>query len=178
MNSLLTMPEYVTIAEKFLSKRSLPIDDEAISYIVYYMVKADSRWDGRGSKPAFRGQYAWYGLTKWLRKRNKSRPKCISLDNKLHHQAMSSMQDNCFAHTVTPPQTDFVQDIMNRDIIDFIRNADRISDKNKDILFAYYLEGYTLEELGYRYNVTRERIRQILEKTLEKVRTLINVEKD
>ncbi len=36
------------------------------------------------------------------------------------------------------------------------------NDRSSDIFIRYEIEGYTLEELAKRHNITRERIRQIL----------------
>ena len=52
--------------------------------------------------------------------------------------------------------------------------TENLSSREKDILTKYYgLDGgdpMTLEEIGSEYNITKERTRQILEKTLKKLR--------
>ena len=52
--------------------------------------------------------------------------------------------------------------------------TENLSSREKDILTKYYgLDGgdpMTLEEIGGEYNITKERTRQILEKTLKKLR--------
>ena len=52
--------------------------------------------------------------------------------------------------------------------------TENLSNREKDILTKYYgLDGgdpMTLEEIGSEYNITKERTRQILEKTLKKLR--------
>ena len=53
--------------------------------------------------------------------------------------------------------------------------TENLSNREKDILTKYYgLDGgdpMTLEEIGGEYNITKERTRQILEKTLKKLRS-------
>jgi RNA polymerase sigma factor (sigma-70 family) len=48
-------------------------------------------------------------------------------------------------------------------LVDLEKNIEKLDDKQKDILFMK-IEGNTLQEIGVKYNCTRENIRQILEK--------------
>ena len=45
-----------------------------------------------------------------------------------------------------------------------------LTDKEKDIIYLYYHDGYTLSRIGEKYSVTRERIRQIITKGIRKLR--------
>src|SRR5690606_33523472 len=46
----------------------------------------------------------------------------------------------------------------------------RLSEKQKEVIRLRYAEGYTLEEVGKIYSVTRERIRQIEKKAIIRLR--------
>ena len=48
-----------------------------------------------------------------------------------------------------------------------------LTEKQFNILYLYFVEEYTLELIGQKYNVTRERIRQIIEKSLEICRSTL-----
>ena len=58
--------------------------------------------------------------------------------------------------------------------IEIKRSLDTLSDKEKDIVSLFYGIGhnhpYSLEEIGEKYDLTRERVRQIKEKAIRKLR--------
>jgi len=51
-----------------------------------------------------------------------------------------------------------------------IDNIKSLSIKNKKILFSYFLEDKTLEQTGVIFNLSRERIRQIISESLCKIK--------
>lgn len=55
------------------------------------------------------------------------------------------------------------------------RITSQISDREKDIVYRYYginqNERYTLEEIGKEYKLTKERVRQIIDKAMTKMRS-------
>lgn len=61
---------------------------------------------------------------------------------------------------------------LSKSVIEAFKNCD-LNDREKEILrcrFGLYGKIYTLEDLGKRFNITRERIRQIEAKALKKLR--------
>lgn len=46
----------------------------------------------------------------------------------------------------------------------------RLSDRQRDIVWMYYGEAETLESISQKHNLTRERVRQIVVKSLSKMR--------
>lgn len=55
------------------------------------------------------------------------------------------------------------------------RITSQINDREKDIIYRYYginqNERYTLEEIGKEYKLTKERVRQIIDKAMTKMRS-------
>jgi RNA polymerase primary sigma factor len=55
------------------------------------------------------------------------------------------------------------------------RITSQINDREKDIIYRYYGinqdQRYTLEEIGKYYNLTKERVRQIIDKAMTKMRS-------
>lgn len=51
------------------------------------------------------------------------------------------------------------------------RAMEILTDQQRDIVLSYYQQNKTLEDIGRKYNVTRERIRQILMRSARKMRT-------
>jgi RNA polymerase sigma factor (sigma-70 family) len=63
---------------------------------------------------------------------------------------------------------------LSKDIRDIL-NSELISDKQRQYIELYYFEGYTLEKIGKRFNITREAVRQNINKSLEKIKNLADV---
>ena len=58
------------------------------------------------------------------------------------------------------------------------RSLDTLSDREKDVVMLFFgigkQHGLTLEEIGSKFDLTRERVRQIEEKALEKLQKEIS----
>jgi RNA polymerase primary sigma factor len=68
---------------------------------------------------------------------------------------------------------DYNEIVNNKYLIE--RITSQISDREKDIVYRYYginqNERYTLEEIGKEYKLTKERVRQIIDKAMTKMRS-------
>jgi len=53
-------------------------------------------------------------------------------------------------------------------------SSDLLSDRQKDYIKLYYFENQTFEQIGQRYNITREAVRQGLNKAIDLIRGLIS----
>jgi RNA polymerase sigma factor (sigma-70 family) len=58
-------------------------------------------------------------------------------------------------------------------LIAVINSVKTVSEKSKKILFSYFLENKTLEQTGVIFNLSRERIRQIISDSLCKIKKYI-----
>lgn len=70
-------------------------------------------------------------------------------------------------------EIDYNEILNNKYLIE--RITSQISDREKDVIYRYYGinqdEKYTLEDIGKVYGLTRERVRQIVDKAMTKMRT-------
>ena len=53
-------------------------------------------------------------------------------------------------------------------------NSELLSDRQKDYIKLYFYESYTFEKIGKKYGITREAVRQGLNKALDIIRSLVN----
>ena len=60
------------------------------------------------------------------------------------------------------------------DLIDSLLSLDCLSDRQKDYIRLYYFDGYTFEKIGQKYGITREAVRQGLNKALNLIREMVN----
>jgi len=59
-------------------------------------------------------------------------------------------------------------------LVDSILSLECITDRQKDYIRLYYLESQTFDSIGKKYGITREAVRQGLNKAIEKIRSTID----
>ena len=95
----------------------------------------------------------------------------MSLDAPLQHGEDSKLIDVLHDDSQERPD-DGVLDISLQEEID--KTLDTLSEREKEVVKLYFGIGeetaHTLEEIGQRFNLTRERVRQIKEKALRRLK--------
>lgn len=94
----------------------------------------------------------------------------LSLDNSYLDDGGAPLQDILPDDRYDPNQ-DLIDDRLSEDIEDLINS---IPNERERIIIKFYhglnlVRSYTLEEIGSMFGISRERVRQIKEKTLEKI---------
>lgn len=189
---------YLTLAKKAISKFANGVynglaskmlkDEDAISSVANAIMMADWRWDenyenARGTKKtkySYRNQCALWAIQTYTSKSYK-KPKKInkiySLDHELENQDGTSVY-NYMSDTksLTPDEnvinsedTQCVQKLV-QDML----SMDCLSEKQKDYIKLYYFENYTFEKIGKKYGITREAVRQGLNKAILLIRSYAN----
>ncbi len=103
----------------------------------------------------------------------------ISLNGLIGDEEDTELQELIPSEDLTPEEEYDISTI-NKDIMTLLRNAN-LNDKEKEIIILRY--GFSskgpmsLEEVGKKFNVTRERIRQIEAKALNKIRRFCRLNK-
>ena len=98
----------------------------------------------------------------------KIRQKTVSLDKPLE-QKDTDDYDNTLLSTVSDG-ADFATAIADNDFLLNAFRAPSLTEQEKDVILKYYFDDMKLEEIGLLYNTSRQRIFQIREKALGKMR--------
>lgn len=186
-----TLPTYINLAKKTISKfapsfysglrNELLSNEDAVSDIAQAIMTADWKWDknrtgheGKSkTKYSYRNQCAIWAIQTYISNKYKKKNMSFSLDSsyddtdvgsfaaRLEDKSMSDPAEIVSSHEETEYINSMIQDILSSDIL---------SDKQKDQIHSYYFENKTLLQIGQEYGVTREAIRQSIQKGLNKIR--------
>lgn len=188
-----TLDTYILLAKKAISKFGNKIfnglsqkmlkDEDAISSVANAIMMADWRWDEnytnkQGTKKtrySYRNQCALWAIQTYVSKiyqKPKKIKNVYSLDFNGNDMDLSShecIQD----HRTARPDEELIEKEQSESLtalIDNILSIDYLSDRQKDYIKLYYFEDYTFEKIGKKYGITREAVRQGLNKALDLIR--------
>jgi RNA polymerase sigma factor (sigma-70 family) len=191
-----SLDSYLLLAKKAISKFANKIcnglsikmlkDEDAISDVANAIMMADWRWDEnyknqagtKKTKYSYRNQCAIWAIQTHISKSYKT-PKKInkvySLDHQHDIENMPSIHE-CIQDNKTLPPDEILtlkeKETNLKILIDSLLNLDCLSDRQKDYIRLYYFENYTFEKIGQKYGITREAVRQGLNKALNIIREL------
>lgn len=193
-----SLDSYLLLARKAISKFANSIynglsakmlkDEDAICAIANAIMMADWRWDDNYKSPngtkktkySYRNQCALWAIQTYATKNNK-KSKHIKNMYSLDYQ-YSNAPDDMSVHECVEDDSAYAPDtiaILNEDkantedLIDNIFKLDCLTDRQKDYIRLYYLEGYTFEKIGKQYGITREAVRQGLNKGINTIKSLV-----
>lgn len=193
-----SLDTYLLLAKKAISKFANSIynglstkmlkDEDAICSIANAIMMADWRWDdnyqsSNGTKKtrySYRNQCALWAIQTYATKNNK-KSKYIKNMYSLDYNYSDSSEE-ISVHECIEDDTAYAPDtiaILNEDktntqeVINNIFKLDCLTDRQKDYIRLYYLEGYTFEKIGKKYGITREAVRQGLNKGIHIIKSLI-----
>ena len=189
----LSLEEYTTMAKKIISKMSAGFNrtflnsDDIISYVANAIMMADWRWDSeynskegrKKSQYAYRNQCAIWAIKTFVSKKM-YKNNCFSLEdnisesderNNLNFYPDEKQEDPSIIIEINDAYLQIKQDV------DDLLNSGILTDKQKEYVSLYYLEGLTLEKIGHKFGITREAVRQNINKSLEKIRYFISNDK-
>lgn len=183
-----TLDTYTLLAKKVISKFSssfyvglrqeLLNNEEAISEIAEALMIADWKWDANRkghngqskTRYSYRNQCGLWAIKTYISKKYKKKYKQVSIDH-------AADEDKSYVQNIPAQNSDPSElvsqeeetELLKRNIQDILQ-SNLLSDKQKDQIYQYYFEGKTLLEIGKIYGVTREAIRQSIQKGLESIR--------
>lgn len=189
---------YLLLAKKAISKFANSMysglstkmlkDEEAISSVANAIMMADWRWDDnyqntkntKKTKYSYRNQCAIWAIQTYITKnykhQRKTKKKVFSLDFDQKDDDTGSIYDKIQNLSSEQPDIILMQQEEKENLqanLECLISSDILSDRQKDYIKLYYFENQTFEQIGKKYNITREAVRQGLNKALDLIRDLI-----
>jgi RNA polymerase sigma factor (sigma-70 family) len=190
-----SLQTYVLLAKKAISKFANQIynglsskmlkDEDAIASVANAIMMADWRWDEnyqneKGTKKtrySYRNQCALWAIQTHVSKRSKKSKK---YNNVYSLDYISESDDSLSAHNYTEdnkmlsPEQIAINNEENetlKNLINAMLDSGCLTDRQKDYIKLYYFEDYTFDKIGKKYGITREAVRQGLNKALDIIRS-------
>ncbi len=185
---------YLLLAKKVISKfapnfysglqKELLSNEDAISDIASALMTADWKWDknrtgfnGKSkTRYSYRNQCGLWAIKTYIsNKYNKKRKIKLSIDT------VSNDDMKTYANTIPDTSACDPVDIVSakeesknlKMIIQKLLSSDILSDKQRNQIYKYYFEEKTLLQIGKEYGVTREAIRQNIQKGINKIKEYV-----
>lgn len=170
-----------------LSKEMLKNED-AISFVANAIMMGDWRWEKENKEQSktnknlysYRNQCAIWAIKTYITKqyKNKNSKKRLNIDCSLNYSDGEDLQlETIIADKSQKDPLDIICEEEDKraknQLINDLLESEILSNKQKDYIKLYYMEGMTLEKIGHRYNITREAVRQSIKSSISKIRYLI-----
>jgi len=193
------LDEYILLAKKSIAKFSNKFyqglstkmlkDEDAISSVATAIMMADWRWDAdykneQGTKKtrySYRNQCALWAIQTYVSKDHKKNKKFKKKVYSLNHVLGEDDSESAHAFTEDFKTLNPEEALIEKEhkeqlstLIDNLLSLDCLTSRQKDYIRLYYFESYTFEKIGKKYGITREAVRQGLNKAIEMIRSVTN----
>lgn len=165
---LLSLAEYQNIAERVINyfnfkkdKSDMLNNEDAVSFVVEHLIRGTIRWkpDGGRTLRSYLNQCGLWAIQRWrLNKKQANRYNTISLDTEIDDNG-TTMYTFVEDTTLSPHLN-----------IDEIINKPYLNDTQKECLRLRFVEGLTYKSIGEILQKTKQRIEQIVNSALQKLR--------
>lgn len=188
-----TLEVYTSLAKKIISKfaptfyvglrKELLSNDDAISDIASAIMVADWKWDANRkghegqskTRYSYRNQCGIWAIKTYISNKYKKKNQY----SKLSIDSMSKDELNTYASNIPDKSISDPYEIISskeesdnlKQDIQKLLDSNILSDKQRNQIYKYYFENKTLVEIGKEYGVTREAIRQNIQKGLNKIKS-------
>lgn len=188
-----TLEVYTNLAKKIISKfaptfyvglrKELLSNDDAISDIASAIMVADWKWDANRkghegqskTRYSYRNQCGIWAIKTYISNKYKKKNQY----SKLSIDSMSKDELNTYASNIPDRSISDPYEIISskeesdnlKQDIQKLLDSNILSDKQRNQIYKYYFENKTLVEIGKEYGVTREAIRQNIQKGLNKIKS-------
>jgi len=184
---------YIILAKKMVSKfgptfynglqKELLSNEDAISDIASALMTADWKWDKNRTgfngqsktRYSYRNQCGIWAIKTYISNKYKKKNKKLSIDN-ISNEDMKSFASNIKDLSMCNP-AEIVSNQEEKTIlsktIESLLQSPVLSEKQRQQIYKYYFEDKTLIEIGNEYGVTREAVRQNIQKGIKKIKEYI-----
>lgn len=194
-----SLDTYILLAKKSISKfanqfyyglcSKMLKDEDAIAGVANSIMMADWRWDknyqnDKGTKKtrySYRNQCALWAIQTYVskdHKKNKKFKKVYSLDHVLDFDENSTSIHNLADDTKAQSPEEILIEKENTEelktLITNLLDIECLTSRQKDYIKLYYFEAYTFEKIGQKYGITREAVRQGLNKAINIIKGIIH----
>lgn len=185
---------YINLAQKAISKfgknfsstlsKEMLKSEDAIANVANCIMMADWRWDSerkgesgqQKTRYSYRNQCAIWAIKSYISRKKQKKNKSHSIDiNNIYDDQQLSLID------ILPNKSQSPLDIIiNNESDNSMKNYinqilscdDILSARQSECIKLYYLEGLTFAQIGSKFGITREAVRQNIKKAIEKIRKL------
>ena len=184
---------YILLAKKVISKfaptfynglqKELLANDDAISDIATALMTADWKWDRNRTgfngqsktRYSYRNQCGLWAIKTYISNKYKKKKAKFSIDN------ISNNEMQTYANTIEDTRTASPDQIIAKkeeednlkSTVASLLNSPVLSEKQRNQIYKYYFEEKTLIQIGKEYGVTREAVRQNIQKGLNKIKSYV-----
>lgn len=194
------LSDYILLAKKSIAKFSNQFyqglsskmlkDEDAISSVATAIMMADWRWDAdyknekgtKKTKYSYRNQCALWAIQTYVskdhKKNKKFKKKVYSLNHVLGDDDSESTHSFVQDTRILNPEESLIEKEDKEQLtalIDNLLSLDCLTARQKDYIRLYYFESYTFEKIGKKYGITREAVRQGLNKAIDIIKSVANV---
>lgn len=189
---------YTELAKKTINKfgskmymgltKEMLSNEDAIADVAHALMVADWKYDDtrvgkitgkHKTRYSYRNQCALWAIQTYATKAKKKKNYHFSLDNFVDSEQESSFESVLADEKQTQALDTLIHqeklDLTNQ-LFDNVFSSNILTEKQSQQLYLYYIEGLTLQEIGDRFNITREAVRQTVKNAILKVKALINNE--
>lgn len=188
-----TMSTYILLAKKVISKfapnfyaslrNELLKNEDAIADIATAIMYADWKWDSSRvgfngktkSKYSYRNQCGLWAIKTYLSNKYKKKNQHFSLEN-MDQEYDTNFIENVIDHRSADPGDIVAEKEGSESITSLVKDllhSPIISDKQRDQIYQYYFQNKTLSQIGEEYGVTREAIRQNIQKGINRIKEYV-----
>lgn len=184
---------YITLAKKIISKfapgfystlrQELLSNEDAIADIASAIMIGDWKWDKdrtgfegkKKTRYSYRNQCGIWAIKTYITNKYKKQNNHLSIENK-NSEFDTSFSDHIrdkpeYDPSLIAENNEYHENLKNN--IEDILTSGLITDKQAEQIKLYYFQDKTLSEIGNEFGVTREAIRQNIQKGLTKIKQYV-----
>ena len=185
---------YITLAQKTIGKfsksfssnvlKEMLSSEDAISNVANAIMMADWRWDEnrtgesgqKKTRYSYRNQCAIWAIKSYLTRKN-NKYKSYNTSDYVPYDEDLSVSDILYIDENKSPLDQLIQeeeiDRIKKDISVLLNPQNEIlSERQSEYINMYFFENKTFAEIGKKFNITREAVRQGIKKSLEKIKNI------